>query len=128
MKTSSKKLLIGTVAVAAIAAVIVHKKSQKANQPSNEMEKCYGAALAGQNECASKERGHSCSGQSKIDCDRKEWKLVPKGTCRQAKKECGKTASKRFAPTPGKFHGERQQGKTHGELAATEVAQEKASS
>ncbi len=43
-------------------------------------EKCYGIALAGQNDCASA-GGNSCAGQSKADFDGAAWKLVPKGTC-----------------------------------------------
>ena len=42
-------------------------------------EKCYGVAMAGQNDCAA--NGHSCAGQSKADKDPGEWKYVPAGSC-----------------------------------------------
>ena len=42
-------------------------------------EKCYGIAGVGQNDCGTDT--HSCAGQSTVDKDPKEWKLVPKGEC-----------------------------------------------
>lgn len=45
-------------------------------------EKCYGVALAGQNDCANLAGTHSCAGQSTVDNDPGEWKIVPKGTCK----------------------------------------------
>jgi uncharacterized membrane protein len=45
-----------------------------------EMEKCYGVALKGQNDCAAGE-GTSCAGTSTTDYQGNAWKLVPKGSC-----------------------------------------------
>jgi uncharacterized membrane protein len=45
-----------------------------------EMEKCYGVALKGQNDCAAGE-GTTCAGTSTVDYQGNAWKLVPKGTC-----------------------------------------------
>jgi uncharacterized membrane protein len=44
------------------------------------MEKCYGIALAGQNDCAAGP-GTTCAGTSVIDYQSNAWKLVPQGTC-----------------------------------------------
>jgi uncharacterized membrane protein len=44
-----------------------------------DMEKCYGVAKAGKNDCAGP--AHACAGQSKVDAGGKEWISVPKGTC-----------------------------------------------
>ena len=44
-------------------------------------EKCYGVALAGQNDCASFSGLHSCAGQTKANNDIADWKYVAKGTC-----------------------------------------------
>ena len=44
-------------------------------------EKCYGVAAAGQNDCGNLAGTHSCAGQSTVDNDPGEWKLVAKGTC-----------------------------------------------
>lgn len=52
-----------------------------AEVPSNAgMEKCYGIALAGQNDCAAGP-GTSCAGTSKTDYQGNAWKLVPQGQC-----------------------------------------------
>ncbi len=48
-----------------------------------DQEKCYGIAKAGQNDCASASKAHSCAGQSKAEFDGKDWKTVAKGTCMQ---------------------------------------------
>ncbi len=47
---------------------------------SKAMEKCYGVALAGKNDCAAG-AGTSCAGTSKTDYQSNAWKLVPAGTC-----------------------------------------------
>lgn len=43
-------------------------------------EKCFGVALAGQNDCAAGP-GTTCAGTSKVDYQGNAWKLVPAGTC-----------------------------------------------
>lgn len=43
-------------------------------------EKCYGVALAGQNDCAAGP-GTTCAGTSTIDYQGNAWKVVPAGTC-----------------------------------------------
>lgn len=45
-----------------------------------EMEKCYGVAMAGKNDCAAGP-GTTCAGTSKTDYQGNAWKNVPKGTC-----------------------------------------------
>ena len=45
-----------------------------------EMEKCYGVAEAGKNDCAAGP-GTSCAGSSTRDYQGNAWKLVEKGTC-----------------------------------------------
>ncbi|KUR78982.1 DUF2282 domain-containing protein [Novosphingobium sp. FSW06-99] len=44
------------------------------------MEKCYGVAHAGQNDCAAGP-GTSCAGTQKTDFQGNSWKLVKAGTC-----------------------------------------------
>jgi uncharacterized membrane protein len=43
-------------------------------------EKCYGIALAGQNDCAAG-AGTTCAGTSTMDYQGNAWKAVPAGTC-----------------------------------------------
>lgn len=45
------------------------------------MEKCYGIAKSGKNDCASKTATHACAGQSSKDGDKTSFVVVPKGTC-----------------------------------------------
>ena len=45
------------------------------------MDKCFGIAKAGKNDCASKGAGHACAGQSTSDGDKSSFLVVPKGTC-----------------------------------------------
>jgi uncharacterized membrane protein len=49
-------------------------------KPGADMEKCYGVALAGKNDCKAG-AGTSCAGTSKADYQGNSWKFVPKGTC-----------------------------------------------
>ena len=49
-----------------------------------DQEKCFGIAKAGQNDCATANGSHSCSGQSKVDKGPNDWKYVAKGTCEKA--------------------------------------------
>ena len=45
-----------------------------------DMEKCFGVAKAGSNDCAAGP-GTSCAGTSTKDGQKNAWMLVPKGTC-----------------------------------------------
>ena len=69
--------LAGVCAVTAASAYA--NTEAKADQ-----EKCYGVAKAGQNDCASADGSHGCSGQATVDKDKNEWKYVAKGTCKKA--------------------------------------------
>lgn len=61
-----------------------------AAQPARaaEMEKCYGIALKGQNDCAAGE-GTTCAGTSTVDYQGNAWKYVAKGTCTTAETPFG---------------------------------------
>lgn len=60
-------------------------------------EKCYGVAEAGQNDCGNLAGTHSCAGQSTMDNDPGEWKLVAKGTCESMGGMLKAEAKKRYA-------------------------------
>lgn len=45
------------------------------------MEKCWGIAKAGHNDCSSNKSAHSCAGQATKDGDPMDFVAVPKGTC-----------------------------------------------
>jgi uncharacterized membrane protein len=59
------------------AAAVFATPTFAADKP--EMEKCYGVAKSGKNDCAGP--AHACAGQSKTDAGGKEWISLPKGTC-----------------------------------------------
>ncbi|MDO8413490.1 MAG: DUF2282 domain-containing protein [Gallionellaceae bacterium] len=45
------------------------------------MEKCFGIAKAGKNDCSTKGSTHSCAGQASKDHDANDFVTLPKGTC-----------------------------------------------
>ena len=65
------------------AAALVMALTAVATAPAHAAgkEKCYGVAAAGQNDCGNLAGTHSCAGQSTVDKDPGEWKLVAKGSC-----------------------------------------------
>ena len=65
------------VAGALAAALVAHATAALAQ---DKMEKCFGVAIAGQNDCAAG-AGTTCAGTSKVDYQGNSWKLVPEGTC-----------------------------------------------
>lgn len=69
-----------TLAVAGslAAALSAHLAAPAAAEEAKE--KCFGVALAGQNDCAAG-AGTTCAGTSKVDYQGNSWKLVPAGTC-----------------------------------------------
>jgi uncharacterized membrane protein len=53
--------------------------AQAAKDEAPAVEKCYGVAKAGKNDCQTKMS--SCAGTSKQDAQKDAWISVPKGTC-----------------------------------------------
>ena len=76
-------LALSASLVAGLAAAPV------AAQKTDQMEKCYGVALAGKNDCAAGP-GTSCAGTSTRDYQGNAWKLVKKGTCTKIETPRGK--------------------------------------
>lgn len=74
MMMNSKTLAVAGALAAALAAQIAPATAQEAK------EKCFGVALAGQNDCAAG-AGTTCAGTSKVDYQGNAWSLVPAGTC-----------------------------------------------
>jgi uncharacterized membrane protein len=84
MKTQINALTIaGSLATALTLLASVPASAQpKPAQPG--MDKCFGVALAGQNDCAAG-AGTTCAGTSKVDYQGNAWKYVAKGTCESMK-------------------------------------------
>ncbi|MBI1366335.1 MAG: DUF2282 domain-containing protein [Alphaproteobacteria bacterium] len=76
MKTVTTRIVLGSAAACALTAIAASAPAHAADK----MEKCYGVALAGQNDCKAGP-GTSCQGTSTVDYQGNSWKLVPAGTC-----------------------------------------------
>ena len=65
---------------AAVGAFAAALSATVAPAAAEEMEKCFGVAAAGKNDCAAG-AGTTCAGTSKVDYQGNSWKYVPAGTC-----------------------------------------------
>ena len=77
MNASTLARIAGIAATAGLTAALGSAPAA-AQKPA--MEKCYGIAKAGQNDCAAGP-GTSCAGTSTRDYQGDAWKLVKKGSC-----------------------------------------------
>jgi len=78
MRTVSTLAALALTALASGVALADDAKKEK------DMEKCYGVALAGKNDCKAG-AGTSCAGTSTTDYQGNAWTLVKKGTCTSIK-------------------------------------------
>lgn len=78
--TTSAKIVIGAGALLALGANAAAAQNRPSAEQERAMEKCYGVAKAGQNDCAAGP-GTTCAGTSVRDYQGNAWKLVAKGTC-----------------------------------------------
>jgi uncharacterized membrane protein len=70
-----------TVATAAVVASALAAAMSMTAAPANAAKlKCYGVALAGQNDCAAGP-GTTCAGTSKVDYQGNSWKYVDANSC-----------------------------------------------
>lgn len=76
----SHKLALSSALAAVISLGVV--SGADAAEKRVKKEKCYGVALASQNDCSNIAGTHSCAGQSTVDNDPGEWRLVNKGLCK----------------------------------------------
>jgi uncharacterized membrane protein len=78
MKTTAALAALALTALTSGIALAEDMPKDKADKTN--MEKCYGIALAGKNDCKAG-AGTSCAGTSKTDYQGNAWKYVAKGTC-----------------------------------------------
>nr|WP_320141393.1 DUF2282 domain-containing protein [uncultured Cohaesibacter sp.] len=78
VNTLSATFFAGAIATIVSAGAITTLSGD--NAQAADMEKCYGVALKGQNDCKAG-AGTTCAGTSTKDYQGNAWKLVPKGTC-----------------------------------------------
>ena len=77
-RQSLRSLFIASGVTASLGIACLSASTPASAQ--DDMEKCYGIALAGQNDCAAGP-GTTCAGTAKVDYQGNAWKYVPKGTC-----------------------------------------------
>lgn len=65
----------------AIGSLLILGLAGNATAADKSMEKCYGVAKAGANDCGGKKSGHACAGQATKDSDPNDFVALPKGTC-----------------------------------------------
>ena len=68
------------VALAALSSGVALAQEKKAMDARPAVEKCYGVAMAGKNDCQAG-AGTTCAGTSKMDYQANAWKNVPAGSC-----------------------------------------------
>ena len=75
-----------TAATIALSVITAGASAAAPQQKSSKtaMEKCYGVALAGKNDCKAGP-GTTCAGTSKVDYQGNAFKTVAKGTCTKIK-------------------------------------------
>lgn len=76
----TRRLALAAFTISAIASGAAIAQDKKMMDDKSAMEKCYGVALAGKNDCAAGP-GTTCAGTSKVDYQANAWKNVAKGTC-----------------------------------------------
>lgn len=76
-------IALATLALSALTMGVAAAADQSKDKDAKDMpamEKCYGVAMAGKNDCKAG-AGTSCAGTSKADYQGNAWKNVPTGTC-----------------------------------------------
>jgi len=77
---SMKSKTLSSAMMASAVAMAVSATLSSAPAAAAEKEKCYGIALAGENDCAAG-AGTTCAGTSTVDYQGNAWTLVPAGEC-----------------------------------------------
>jgi len=80
MTKATKTAFSGAVLAGAIAAAISGAQLVTATDAAAANVKCYGVAMAGQNDCAAGP-GTTCQGTSTVDYQGNAWKYVEEGSC-----------------------------------------------
>ncbi|AVE07605.1 DUF2282 domain-containing protein [Pseudomonas sp. R11F] len=79
MTTKTRSLSAATLVLALGSALSLSTLATTAHA-ADDMQKCFGVAEAGKNDCAAG-AGTTCAGTSKVKDQANAWKLVPAGTC-----------------------------------------------
>ena len=107
MNGKTTALVVAGLFAAALGATAVnaHAPNDGAAMPKMDManmEKCYGIALSGKNDCKAGP-GTTCAGTSKVDYQGNAWSLVKKGTCTTVSTPLGAGSATCLTTRAGKF-------------------------
>jgi len=83
MSNETLSVLVASAFAATLGSLLATTTTNSAiaqETGAGRLEKCYGVALKGQNDCYAG-AGSTCAGTSTVDYDGNSYKLVPKGTC-----------------------------------------------
>ena len=80
MSKTTNTVFNGAILAGAVAAAVAGAQIVTATSASAANVKCYGVAMAGQNDCAAGP-GTTCQGTSSVDYQGNSWKYVEEGTC-----------------------------------------------
>jgi uncharacterized membrane protein len=75
---------VSTSGIALALSTALALSATSATVSASEKEKCFGVALAGENDCKAGP-GTSCAGSSTRDYQGNAWSIVAKGTCESIK-------------------------------------------
>jgi len=77
---SQSKIVFLSLSAALSMAIAMAAQADDAKPAKQPMEKCYGVAKAGDNDCKIS-ASTSCAGTAKADYQKDAWKYVPAGSC-----------------------------------------------
>ena len=101
-KNQTTAIAVAGALVAALGTSALGGAASAQQMDVKNMEKCYGVALAGKNDCKAG-KGTTCAGTSKVDYQGNAWSLVKKGTCEQVATPAGKGSLKCIGDRGGKY-------------------------
>lgn len=100
--TQATAIAVAGAFAAALGASAISGTANAQKMDMKNMEKCYGVALAGKNDCKAG-KGTTCAGTSKVNYQGNAWSLVKKGTCEQVATPSGKGSLKCIGDRGGKY-------------------------
>lgn len=80
MSMLDKTLTLTAALTAALSLAAAAQADDMKKDAKQAMEKCYGVAMAGKNDCAAGP-GTTCAGTATMDYQGNAWTYVPAGTC-----------------------------------------------
>ena len=99
---NDRAIHVSTLALAGLFAAALGMSSDATAEDMAAMEKCYGVALAGKNDCKAG-KGTTCAGTNTVDYQGNSWSLVKKGTCEKIATPLGNGSLSCIPERAGKY-------------------------